>query len=136
MHSRYAELLLLEVVRGQVPTGGELPHYPRPLNPPISDDTRHNGTDSDSNVKPNLTRHMCTVAPTAETISVPSALPTDYGRSQLPTSHHFHPSSSPVISLCLGILHEQMRTQMLAKPSLNLLQRTGGDDRGGRAQPG
>jgi len=33
-------------------------------------------------------------------------------------------------------LHEWMRTQMLAKPSLNLLQRTGGDHRGGRAQPG
>ena len=29
-----------------------------------------------------------------------------------------------------------MRMQMLAKPSLNLLQRTGGDHRGGRAQSG
>jgi len=52
------------------------------------------------------------------------------------TSHHFDPSSSPVVSLSFGILHEWMRTQMLAKPSLNLLQRTGGDHRGGRAQPG
>jgi len=41
----------------------------------------------------------------------------------LPTSHHFLPLS-PVVSLSLGILHERMRTQMLAKPSLNLLQRT------------
>jgi len=55
---------------------------------------------------------------------------------ELPTSHHFHPSSSPVVSLSLGVLHEWMRTQMLAKPSSNLLQRTGGDHRGGRAQPG
>jgi len=54
----------------------------------------------------------------------------------LPTSHHFHPSLSPVVSFSLGILHEWMRTQMLAKPSLNQLQRTGGDHRGGRAQPG
>ena len=53
-----------------------------------------------------------------------------------PTSHHFHPSLSPVVSLYLGILHEWMRTQMLAKPCSNLLQRTGGDHRGGRAQPG
>ena len=30
-----------------------------------------------------------------------------------------------------SILHEWMRTQMLAKPSSNLLQRTGGDHRGG-----
>ena len=52
----------------------------------------------------------------------------------LPTSHHFHPASSPVVSLSLGILHEWMRTQMLAKPSSNLLQRTGGDLRGGRTQ--
>jgi len=29
-----------------------------------------------------------------------------------------------------------MRTQVLAKPSSNLLQRTGGDHRGGRAQLG
>ena len=36
----------------------------------------------------------------------------------------------------LGILHEWMRTQMLARLSSNLLQRTGGDYRGGRAQPG
>ena len=35
----------------------------------------------------------------------------------LPTSHHFHPSLSPVVSLSLGILHEWMRMQMLAKPS-------------------
>ena len=54
----------------------------------------------------------------------------------LPTSHHFHPSLSPVVSLSLGILHEWMRTQMLAKPSLNLHQRTGGDHWGGRAQLG
>ena len=33
------------------------------------------------------------------------------------TSHHFHPSLSPVVSVSLGILHEWMRTQMLAKPS-------------------
>jgi len=54
----------------------------------------------------------------------------------LPTSHRFHPSLSPVVSLSVGILHEWMRMQMLAKPSLNLFQRTGGDHRGGRAQPG
>jgi len=30
----------------------------------------------------------------------------------LPTSHHFHPSLSPVVSLSLGILHEWMRTQI------------------------
>ena len=54
----------------------------------------------------------------------------------LPTSHHFHPSLSPVVSLSSGILHEWMRTQTLAKPSSNLLQRTGGDHRGGRTQPG
>ena len=53
----------------------------------------------------------------------------------LPTSHHFHPSLSPVVSLSVGILHEWMRTQMLAKPSSNLLQRTGGDHRCSRAQP-
>jgi len=53
-----------------------------------------------------------------------------------PTSDHFRPSLSPIVSLSLGILHEWMRTQMLAKPSLNLLQRTGGDHRGGRAQLG
>ena len=46
------------------------------------------------------------------------------------------PSVSPVVSLSLCIWHEWMRTQMLAKPSLNLLQRTGGDHRGGRAQLG
>ena len=45
--------------------------------------------------------------------------------------HHFHPSLSPVVSLSLLILHEWMRTQ-----SSNLLQRTGGDHRGGCAQPG
>ena len=43
------------------------------------------------------------------------------------TSHHFHPSLSPVVSLSSGILHEWMRTQMLAKPSSNLFQGTGGD---------
>ena len=32
---------------------------------------------------------------------------------RIPTSHHFHPSLSPVVSLSLGILHEWMRTQML-----------------------
>ena len=46
----------------------------------------------------------------------------------------FHPSLSPVISLSLGTLHEWMRMQMLAKPSSNLLQRTGVDHRGGHAQ--
>jgi len=30
----------------------------------------------------------------------------------LPTSHHFHPSVSPVVSLSLGTLHEWMKTQM------------------------
>jgi len=54
--------------------------------------------------------------------------------SALPTSHHFHPSSSPVISLSLGILHKWMRMQMLAKLSSNLLQKTGGDQSGGREQ--
>ena len=54
----------------------------------------------------------------------------------IPTSHHFHPSLSPVISLSLGILHEWMRMQMLAKPSSNLLQRTGGDHRCDRSQLG
>ena len=54
----------------------------------------------------------------------------------LQTSHHLHPSLSPVVSLSLRILHEWMRTQMLAKPSSNLLQRTGGDHRGGCAQFG
>jgi len=29
----------------------------------------------------------------------------------LPTSHHFHPSLSPVVSHSLGILQEWMRTQ-------------------------
>jgi len=37
----------------------------------------------------------------------------------LHTSHHFHPSLSPVASLSLGILHEWMKMQMLAKPSSN-----------------
>ena len=46
----------------------------------------------------------------------------------LPTSHHFHPSLSPVVSHSLGILHKWMKTQMLAKPPSNLLQRTGGDN--------
>jgi len=50
----------------------------------------------------------------------------------LPTSHHFHPSISPIVSLSSGILHQWMRTQMLAKPPSNLLRRT----RGGRAQLG
>jgi len=54
----------------------------------------------------------------------------------LPTSHHFHPSLSRVVSLSLGILHEWMRTQMLAKPSSNALQGIGGDHRGGCAQLG
>jgi len=49
---------------------------------------------------------------------------------------HFHPSLSPVVSLSLGILHEWITMQMLAKPCSNLLQRTGGDHRGGRTQPG
>ena len=40
----------------------------------------------------------------------------------LPTSHHFHPSISPIVSLSLGILHEWVRT--------------GGDHRGGCAQRG
>jgi len=53
-----------------------------------------------------------------------------------PTRHHFRPSSSPVVSLSLGMLHEWMRTQMLAKPSSNLLRRTGGDHWGGRARLG
>ena len=52
------------------------------------------------------------------------------------TSHHFQPSLSPVVSLSSGILHEWMRTQMLAKPSSNLFQRTEGDHRGGHAQLG
>ena len=52
------------------------------------------------------------------------------------TSHHFLPSFSPVVSFSLGILHEWMRTQTLAKPSSNLLQRTGGDHRGSRSQLG
>jgi len=42
----------------------------------------------------------------------------------LPTSHHFHPSLSPVVSLSWGILHEWMRLRMIAKPSLNFLQQT------------
>ena len=54
----------------------------------------------------------------------------------LPTNHYFHPSLSPVVSLSLGILHEWMRTQMLAKPSWNVLQRTGGDHRGSHTYPG
>jgi len=62
-----------------------------------------------------------------------SGMPTSIA---LPTSHHFHLSLSPVVSLSLGILHERIRTQMLAKPFLNLLQRTGGDHRDSRAQPG
>jgi len=49
---------------------------------------------------------------------------------------HFHMSLSPVVPLYLGILHEWMRMQMLAKPPSNLLQRTGGDHWGGHAQPG
>ena len=46
--------------------------------------------------------------------------------------HHLVPSSH----FLWGTLHKWMRTQMLAVPSSNLLQRTGGDHRGGRAQPG
>jgi len=53
----------------------------------------------------------------------------------LPTSHHFHPSLSPVVSHSLGILYKWMKTQMLTKSPSNLLQRTGGDNRGGRTQP-
>ena len=53
-----------------------------------------------------------------------------------PTSHRFHLWLSPIVSLSLGILHEWMRTQMLAKPSSNLLQRTEGDHWGGHIQPG
>jgi len=41
----------------------------------------------------------------------------------LPTSHHFNPSLSPVVSLSVGILHKRMRMQMLAKPSSNLLRK-------------
>ena len=52
------------------------------------------------------------------------------------TSHHFYPSLSPVVSLSLGILHECMRTHMLAKPSSDLFQRIGGGHWGGCAQPG
>ena len=37
----------------------------------------------------------------------------------LPASHHFYPSLSPVVSLSLDVLHEWMRSQMLAKPSSN-----------------
>ena len=54
----------------------------------------------------------------------------------LPTSHHFHPSLSPVVSLSLDILHEcrmDENAEAIAKPSSDLLQRTGGDHRGGRA---
>ena len=54
----------------------------------------------------------------------------------LPTSDHFHPSACPVVSLSLGILHEYLTTQTLAKPSLNLLQRIGGEHWGGHAQLG
>jgi len=48
------------------------------------------------------------------------------------------PPLSSIIKSCrlTFVLHEWMRTQMLAKLSSNLLQRTGGDHRGGRAQPG
>ena len=45
-------------------------------------------------------------------------------------------SLCPVVSLSVGILHEWMWMQMLAKPSLNLLQRTAGNHRGGCRQPG
>jgi len=54
----------------------------------------------------------------------------------LPTSHHFRPSLSPLVSLSLGIFHKWMRMQMPAKPSSNLLQRTGGDHSGDCAQLG
>jgi len=45
--------------------------------------------------------------------------------SEMPTSvtllasHHLHPLLSLIVSLSLGILHEQTRTQMLAEPSSN-----------------
>ena len=50
--------------------------------------------------------------------------------------HHFHQSLSTVVLLSLGILYDWMRTQMLAKPSSNFLQRTGGYHRGDCTQLG
>jgi len=47
----------------------------------------------------------------ASTLARLSEMPTSVA---LPTSHHFHPSKSTVVSLSLGILHEWMRTQMLS----------------------
>jgi len=43
---------------------------------------------------------------------------------QIILCHHFNPSSSPVVSLSSGILHEWMRMQILAEPFSNFLQRT------------
>jgi len=34
----------------------------------------------------------------------------------LPTSHHFHPSLSPIVSLFSGILHEWMKMQAIFEP--------------------
>jgi len=48
----------------------------------------------------------------------------------------FHMSRMINHFLWVGTLHEWMRMQMLAKPSSNLLQRTGGDHRRGSAQLG
>jgi len=62
-----------------------------------------------------------------------SVMPTSVA---LPASHHFHPPLSPVVSLSLGIVRKRLRTQILAKPSSNFLQRTGGDHLGGRTQLG
>jgi len=45
-------------------------------------------------------------------------------------------ASSPVTCMIQKGTHEWMKMQMLAKPCSSLLQRTGGDHRGGRAQPG
>jgi len=59
-------------------------------------------------------------------------------RSTRPTANHgkFYWDFSRYLVLHWIILYRWMRTQMLAKPSSNLLQRTGGDHRGGRAQLG
>jgi len=54
-------------------------------------------------------KESCTFADTTL-----SEMPTSVA---LPTSHHFRPSLSPVVSLSLGILHKWMRTQMLGYPS-------------------
>ena len=53
----------------------------------------------------------------------------------LPTSHHFHPSLSPVVCTFFGHLARMDESADASQASLNLLQRTGGDHRGGRAQP-